>query len=141
MVERAFRSLKTVDLKVRPIYHRLPDRVRAHVFLCMLAYYVEWRLRQAWAPILFDDHDKAAGEARRESVVAAAKRSPQAERKAYTQRTEDGLPVHSFQTLLEDLQTLAKNKIQMGKVCFEMITVPTPLQQRAFDLLKVPYRL
>lgn len=141
VVERAFRSLKTVDLKVRPIYHRLPDRVRAHVFICMLAYYVEWHLRQAWAPILFEDHDKAAGEARRENVVAPAKRSLAAERKAYTQRTEDGLPVHSFQTLLEDLQTLAKNKIQMGEVLLEMITVPTPLQQRAFDLLQVPYRL
>jgi transposase len=140
-VERAFRSLKTVDLKVRPIYHRLADRVRAHVFLCMLAYYVEWHLRQAWAPILFDDHDKAAGEARRESVVAPAQRSPQAERKALTKRTQDGLPVHSFQTLLADLHTLAKNKIQMEEASFEMITVPTPLQQRAFDLLKVSYRL
>lgn len=141
VVERAFRSLKTVDLKVRPIHHRLPDRVRAHVFLCMLAYYVEWHLRQAWAPILFDDHDKAAGEALRESVVAPAHRSPQAQRKALTKRTEDGLPVHSFQTLLEDLQTLAKNKIQMGEVSFEMITAPTTLQQRAFDLLKLSYRL
>lgn len=140
-VERAFRSLKSVDLKVRPIHHRQADRVRAHVFLCMLAYYVEWHLRRAWAPILFDDHDKAAGEARRKNVVAAAQRSPQAERKALTKRTADGLPVHSFQTLLADLHTLAKNKIQMGEVVFEMITVPTPLQQRAFDLLKVSYRL
>ena len=141
VVERAFRSFKSVDLKVRPIHHREPDRVRAHVFLCMLAYYVEWHLRQAWAPILFDDHDKATGEALRESVVAPAQRSPQGQRKALTQRTEDGLPVHSFQTLLEDLQTLAKNKIQMGDVSFEMITAPTALQQRAFDLLKVSYRL
>ena len=140
-MERAFRRLKSVDLKARPIYHRLSDRVRAHVFLCLLAYYVEWHLRQAWAPILFDDHDQAAGQVRRESVIAAAQRSPQAERKAHTKRTEDGLPVHSFQTLLEDLGTLAKNKIQMGEVRFEMITVPTPLQQRACDLLQVPYRL
>jgi transposase len=141
VVERAFRSLKSVDLKVRPIHHRQPDRVRAHVFLCMLAYYVEWHLRQAWAPILFDDHDKTAGEALRESVVAPAQRSPRGQRKVRTKRTEDGLPVHSFQTLLEDLQTLAKNKIQMGQVSFEMITAPTKLQQQAFDLLKVSYRL
>lgn len=141
VVERAFRSLKSVDLKVRPIHHRLPDRVRAHVFVCMLAYYVEWHLRRAWAPLLFDDHDKAAGEARRKTGVAPAQRSPQAERKAHTKRTEEGLPVHSFQTLLEDLQTLAKNKVQMGKGCFEMITLPTPLQQRAFELLKISYRM
>ncbi|HEY5986612.1 MAG TPA: IS1634 family transposase [Streptosporangiaceae bacterium] len=140
-VERAFRSFKSVDLQVRPIHHRLPDRVRAHVFLCLLAYYVEWHLRQAWAPILFDDHHKAAGEALRESVVAPAQRSPQAQRKALTKRTEDDLPVHSFQTLLADLQTLAKNKIQMGAVNFEMITTPTTLQRRAFDLLQVSYRL
>ena len=141
VVEQAFRSFKSVDLKVRPLHHRQPDRVRAHVFLCMLAYYVEWHLRQAWAPILCDDHDKAAGEALRENVVAPAQRSPQAQRKALTKRTEDYLPVHSFQTLLEDLQTLAKNKIQMGEASFEIITVPTALQQRAFDLLKVSYRL
>jgi len=140
-VERAFRSFKTVDLKVRPIHHRQPDRVRAHVFVCMLAYYVEWHLRQAWAPILFDDHDKAAGEALRENVVAPAQRSPQAQRKALTKRTEDHLPVHSFQTLLQDLQTLAKNKIQMGEASFEILTLPTVLQQRAFDLLKLSYRL
>jgi hypothetical protein len=140
-VERAFRSFQSVDLKVRPIHHRQPDRVRAHIFLCMLAYYVEWHLRRAWAPILFDDHDKAAGEARRKNVVAPAQRSPQAQRKALTKRTADDLPVHSFQTLLQDLQTLAKNKVQMGETRFEMITVPTPLQQRALDLLKVSYRL
>jgi transposase len=141
VVERAFRSFKSVDLNVRPIHHRQPDRVRAHIFLCMLAYYVEWHLRQAWAPILFDDHDKVAGEALRKNVVAPAQRSPPAQRKALTKRTADDLPVHSFQTLLQDLQTLAKNKVQMGETSFEMITVPTALQQRAFDLLKVSYRL
>ena len=105
VVERAFRSFKSVDLKVRPIHHRLADRVRAHVFLCMLAYYVEWHMRQALAPILFDDDDKASAEAQRESVVQPAQRSVKALMKARTQRTEDDLPVHSFQTLLQDLAT------------------------------------
>jgi hypothetical protein len=138
-VERAFRSLKTVDLYVRPIGHRLAERVRAHVFLCMLAYYVEWHMRQALAPLLFDDDDKAAGEARRASVVAPAQRSPKARRKAHTQQTDDGMPVHSFQTLLQDLATVAKNRIRFGASALEttMFTTPTPLQQRALDLLQV----
>jgi len=139
-VERAFRRLKTVDLHVRPIYHHLSGRVRAHVLLCMLAYYVEWHMRQAWAPILFDDDDPAAGEALRESPVAPAKRSPRAERKAATKRTEADQPVHSFQTLLTDLATIAKNRIQVnlpGAEPFEKITRPTPLQQRALSLLGV----
>jgi hypothetical protein len=138
-VERAFRSLKTVDLSVRPIGHRLAERVRAHVFLCMLAYYVEWHMRQALAPLLFDDDDKAAGEARRASVVAPAQRSPKAQRKAHTQRTNDGMPVHSFQTLLQDLATVAKNRIRFGESALEatVFTTPTPLQQRALDLLQV----
>jgi hypothetical protein len=138
-VERAFRSLKTVDLYVRPIGHRLAERVRAHVFLCMLAYYVEWHMRQALAPLLFDDDDKAAGEARRASVVAPAQRSPKARRKAHTQQTDDGMPVHSFQTLLQDLATVAKNRIRFGESALEttMFTTPTPLQQRALDLLQV----
>jgi len=138
-VERAFRSLKTVDLYVRPIGHRLAERVRAHVFLCMLAYYVEWHMRQALAPLLFDDDDKAAGEARRASVVAPAQRSPKAQRKARTQQTDDGMPVHSFQTLLQDLATVAQNRIRFGESALEttMFTTPTPLQQRALDLLQV----
>ena len=111
-VERAFRSLKTVDLHVRPIGHRLAERVRAHVFLCMLAYYVEWHMRQALAPLLFDDDDKAAGEAQRASVVAPAQRSPRAQRKAQTKRTDDGMPVHRFQTLLDDLATVTKNRVR-----------------------------
>jgi len=137
-VERAFRRLKTVDLHVRPIYHHLPDRVRAHVLLCMLAYYVEWHMRQALAPILFDDDDPAAGEALRESPVAPAKRSPRAKRKAARKRTQENQPVHSFQTLLADLATIAKNRIQAnlpGAEPFEKITRPTPLQQRALSLL------
>ena len=139
-VERAFRSYKTVDLKVRPIHHRLADRVRAHVFLCLLAYYVEWHMRKALAPLLFDDEDPAAGQALRASVVRPAQRSPRAQRKAATQRTDEGMPVHSFHTLLEDLATVAKNRVQPkdgGAAPFEILTTPTPLQQRAFDLLGV----
>jgi Transposase DDE domain len=99
VVERAFRSCKTVDLHIRPIYHQLPERVRAHVFLCMLAYYVEWHLRQKLAPMLFEDEEPVAGEALRSSVVAPAQRSPRAQRKVSSLRTDDGLPTHSFATL------------------------------------------
>jgi len=139
-VERAFRSLKSVDLKVRPIHHHAAGRVRAHVLLCMLAYYVEWHLRKALAPLLFDDDDPAAARAQRDSIVAPAARSPQAQRKARRKRTDDGLAVHSFPTLLQDLATITKNKMQMGEHSFEMITTPTELQQRAFELLAVPCR-
>ena len=137
-VERAFRSLKTVDLHVRPIHHRLPDRVRAHILLCMLAYYVEWHMRQLLAPILFDDHDKPQAQAARASIVAPAKRSDAARRKAAAKKTDDGLKVHSFQTLLGDLATIVKNRIQPKdkKIpAFDMLTTPTSLQQRAFNLL------
>ncbi len=143
-VERAFRSLKTVDLKLRPIHHRLATRVRAHVLICMLAYYVEWHMRRALAPMLFDDDDKAAAALRRKSAVAKAQRSGKAERKASTKLTQDGSPVHSFQTLLRDLATLVKNRVQpkdRSAKPFEMITTPTPLQQRALDLLAVSQRL
>lgn len=139
-VERAFRSYKSVDLKVRPIYHRLPGRVRAHVFLCMLAYYVEWHMRKALAPILFDDHDRKAGKARRASVVAPAQRSPAAKAKASRKRTEDDYPVHSFQTLLANLATISKDRIKPNlpdAPWFDKVTVPTPLQQRALGLLQV----
>jgi hypothetical protein len=139
-VERAFRSYKTVDLRVRPIYHYLADRVRAHVLLCMLAYYVEWHMRQALAPILFDDDDKAAAEAQRASVVAPAQPSAKARRKAARQRTDEGEPVHSFQTVLSDLATIVKNRIEpriAGAASFDQMTRPTPLQQRALDLLQV----
>jgi transposase len=140
VVERAFRSLKTIDLKVRPIHHHLADRVRAHVFLCMLAYYVEWHMRQALAPILFDDDDKAAAEAARQSVVQSAQRSAKAQAKAGTKRTDEGLPVHSFRTLLQDLSTLVKDRIRpkvAGALEFDKLTTPTPLQQKALDLLGV----
>ena len=142
-VERAFRSLKTVDLRVRPIHHRLPDRVRAHILLCMLAYHVEWHMRRRLAPILFDDDDREGARAARATVVAPAKRSESAKRKARTGETVDGLRVHSFQTLLGDLATIANNRIQPkdgGLPGFDMLTRPTPLQQRALDLLGVTIR-
>ena len=110
-VERAFRSLKTVDLQVRPIHHRLPDRVRAHILLCMLAYYVEWHMRQLLAPIFFDDEHKPQAQAARTSIVAPAQRSQAAKRKALTKQTSEGMKVHSFQTLLGDLATIVKNRI------------------------------
>ncbi len=139
-VERAFRSLKTVDLKLRPIFHHAADRVRAHVFVCMLAYYVEWHMRQGLAPILFDDDDKETAEKMRKSVVAAAQRSPRAQKKAATKRTEDDFPVHSFQSLLRDLATLTKNHVQAkikNAPPFVQYSKPTRLQQQAFGLLKV----
>jgi transposase len=143
-VERAFRSLKTVDLKVRPIHHRLEHRVRAHVFLCMLAYYVEWHMRQKLAPLLFEDHDKEAANLRRTSVVKPAQRSVAAERKAATKHNDDALPVHSFRSLLSDLATLTINQIQPGNASlptFNKLTNPTPLQKKAFSLLGLKLQL
>jgi transposase len=139
-VERAFRSIKSVDLKVRPIHHHLPNRVRAHVFLCMLAYYVEWHMRRALAPILFDDHDRTAAQAARKSVVAPATRSPQALQKIHSKQTDDGKPVQSFQTLMADLGTITKNTVLMNNNTMQILTTPTALQQRAFDLLEVSLR-
>jgi transposase len=142
-VERAFRSLKSVDLKVRPIRHHLEKRVRAHVFLCMLAYYVEWHMRRALAPILFDDDHKRQSEAPCASAVAPAQRSAQARKKAAQGRTEDGLPVHSFQTLLQDLATVTRNTIRLktSEATFTDFAMPTPLQQKAFDLLGVSHTM
>jgi hypothetical protein len=140
-VERAFRCLKTVDLHVRPIHHWLEDRVRAHVFLCMLAYHVEWTLRAKLAPMLYDDEDKEAAEALRASPVAKAQRSPSALAKSATGRAADGVPVHSFQSLLADLATLARNTIVTAIAPdrpFTVLTRPTPIQQKAFDLLGMP---
>jgi transposase len=139
-VERAFRSYKTVDLHVRPIYHQLPERVRAHVFLCMLAYYVEWHMRQKLAPILFTDEEPEVGQAQRASIVAPAERSPSAQLKANTRCTADGLPIQSFATLLANLATLNKNRIQLKisvAPAFYKLTRPTSLQQKAFALLGV----
>jgi transposase len=137
-VERAFRCIKTVDLKVRPVYHWLEDRVKAHVFLCMLAYYLEWHMRQCLAPMLFDDTDKEVAEALRSSVVAPAQRSKAAVKKQTTGMTADALPVHSFRTLLADLATLARNTIITAinpRYPLSVVTRPTPVQQKAFDLL------
>jgi hypothetical protein len=143
-VERAFRSLKTVDLEIRPVHHRAADRVRAHVFLCMLAYYVEWHMRQALAPILFDDHDRAAGAAARRSVVAPAQRSDAALRKAAGKRTDSGLPVHSFRTLLADLATVSRNTMALTdgpETTFLVYPELTALQRTALQLLGLSHKL
>jgi hypothetical protein len=137
VVERTFRSLKSVDLNVRPIHHRLPDRVRAHIFLAMLAYYVEWHMRQALAPVLFDDEQR---DGQRSSPVAPAVRSPEAQAKARSKRTADNHPVQSFQDWLKDLATIVKNRIQpclASLPAFEVITRPTPAQHYALELLHV----
>lgn len=148
-VERAFRSLKTMDLKVRPFFHRLADRIRGHVLLCMLAYYVEWHMRRALAPLLFDDEEPEVAESLRASVVSPAMRSPSAQRKAQHKRTDDGLAVHSFQTLLKDLATINQNRLRLKAASGnagdipELITFtePTPLQRRALDLLGISLAL
>ena len=141
VVERAFRTMKTIDLKVRPIHHRREDRVRAHVFLCMLAYYVEWHMRRALAPLLFEDHDRAA--AQRTSVVRKAERSPAADRKAATKRTEDDFAVQSFRSLLGQLGTIVKNWVRPTAttgVSFPMVTIPNRHQKRALELLGLSLR-
>jgi hypothetical protein len=139
-VERAFRSIKGLDLQVRPIFHHLADRVRAHVFLCLLAYYVEWHMRRALAPLLFMEEDRAAAQRERGSVVEPARRSRAAQRKVQRRQTDDGTPLHSFRTLLKELASLSKNTVKLAGANFERLTTPTPLQQRAFDLLGVPLR-
>jgi Transposase DDE domain len=142
--ERAFRSLKTVDLEIRPIHHRLPDRVRAHVLLCMLAYYLEWHMRQALASILFDDHQPAQAAAARSSIVAPAQRSPAARRKAASKRTDDGLPVHSFRSLITELATFTHNTMALASApndTFLLYPQPTAIQARSFQLLGVSARL
>jgi transposase len=138
-VERAFRSIKTIDLKIRPIHHWLDERIKGHVFLCMLAYYVEWHMRQRLAPILFDDHHRREAEGQRKSIVSPAPRSAAARKKDQTKRTDDDAPVHSFRTLLEDLGTLAKNRVRIRGTHdeFYVLTQPTPSQARALDLLNV----
>ena len=139
-VERAFRSLKTVDLEVRPIFHWASPRVKAHVFLCMLAYHVEHAMRAKLAPLLYDDTDREAAARMRNSVVAKAQRSPAALRKEKTGRTDDGLPVQSFQGLLGDLATYCRIKATTplnDKYVFNLYSRPTATQTRAFELLGV----
>jgi hypothetical protein len=137
-VERAFRSCKTVDLEVRPIFHWNENRVRAHVFLCLLAYHLEWHMRQALRAVLFDDHDPLAAQAQRSSPVSKARVSPAARRKATAKRTEDGHPVHSFRTLLADLATVTRNTVRLGKhLCATVLATPTAFQQHVFNLLGI----
>src|SRR6516165_1111880 len=137
-VERAFRSLKSLDLAVRPVFHWTEPRVRAHVFLCLLAYYLEWHMRGALAPLLFDDHDRAAAAARRASPVAPAEVSPAARRKAATKLTETGEPATSFRSLLRHLACLTRNTVRLGRDHMTtLFPAPTPLQRRAFDLLAI----
>lgn len=136
-VERAFRSIKTIDLKVRPIHHRLADRVRAHIFLCMLAYYVEWRMKEAWRPLLFADTNTDAKATR--DPVAPAQRSPAAQCKAASRTLDDGTPAHSFATLLADLASIVRNTCHAStdtrsETTFQITTTATAQQQRALDL-------
>ena len=138
-VERAFRSLKTIDLKVRPIHHRTADRVRAHIFLCMLAYYVEWHMRQAWRELMFADCDQAAKATR--DPVAPAQRSAAALAKASRHTLDDGTPAHSFATLLGELAGIVRNTCRIPNAAndaptFAVLTSPNPKQQRAFNLIQ-----
>jgi transposase len=138
-VERAFRSMKTIDLHIRPIHHRLEERVRAHIFLCMLAYYVEWHMREAWRELMFADEDLVRKKHR--DPVAAAERSEAALDKVATRKLKNGSPVHSFRTLLEELSTIVRNTCearvgQRSGSSFQMTTMPNPDQQRAMQLLQ-----
>jgi transposase len=138
-VERAFRSLKTIDLKVRPIHHRTADRVRAHILLCMLAYYVEWHMREAWRELMFADTEQAAKATR--DPVAPARRSKAALAKAARHTLDNGTPAHSFATLMAELATIVRNTCRTPKAgpdapTFEVLTTPNAKQQRAFDLLQ-----
>lgn len=138
-VERAFRSLKTVDLQLRPIYHHKDDRIRAHVFICMLAYYVEWHMRKRLREVLFDDCDREIAEASRTSPVALAVRSESAKQKDATRRTSSGYPVQSFQDLLRDMATLTRSRIHISEygAQYNKLTQPTAYQQHVLDLLDV----
>ena len=137
-VERAFRTLKTVGLHVRPIRHWTENRVRAHIFLCMLAYYVQYHMQEAWRTLLFFDEEAWTRE--RTDPVAPAKRSRSAERKAQQKVTSDGHPVHSFRTLLDDLGSIVCNRCRRkgagdDEAVIEIETKPTALQRTALDLL------
>jgi transposase len=137
-VERAFRSIKTVDLKIRPIHHRLADRVRAHIFLCMLAFYVEWHMREAWRELMFADPDQQAKASR--DAVAPARRSAAAQDKAFSKTLDDGSPVHSFATLLAELATIVRNTCRTHGAgpeapTFDVLTTPNPKQARARALI------
>jgi hypothetical protein len=137
-VERAFRSIKTMDLKVRPIHHHLEGRVRAHIFLCMLAYHVEWHMRQAWRELMFADEDQLAKLTR--DPVAPAKRSQAAMKKVNTHTLDDGTPTHSFQTLLREMETVVRNTCRPPKSAsdaptFQITTTQNEKQKRALELI------
>ena len=138
-VERAFRCMKTVDLSLRPIYHRNETRIRSHVFICMLAYYVEWHMREKLRPVLFAEDDQESAAATRKSIVAPAQRSESAKRKDATRRTSDGFPVQSFHDILRDLGTLSRNRIRISEFDseFDRLTQATPYQTHVFHLLEV----
>ena len=142
-VERAFRTIKTVNLKIRPIHHRTEDRVRAHIFLYLLAYYVEWHMREAWRELLFADGPRPAPEDQAAKAtrdpVAPARRSQAAQRKALTRRLEDGTPAHSFRTLLDELPTIVRNTCRTrgeSSATFEILTTANSKQARAMQLLQ-----
>jgi transposase len=144
-VERAFRCLKGIDLLVRPIRHRTEDRVPAHIFLCVLAYYVEWHLRRAWAPLLFEDEERWEQRQHRDPVLSAEP-SPSVQRKKHSQKTADGLPVHSCQTLMAELASRARvtyalrpqtAEEEKTNLTFQQVPEPTPVQARAYELIRV----
>jgi hypothetical protein len=136
-VERDFRSLKAIDVDLRPIHHYTETRVRAHVFICMLAAYLVWHLRQAWAPLTFKDEHRPDPA----DPVAPAQRSPAADRKAATKTTTEDFPAHSFTSLLGHMATLTRNHLRVAGVDesgFDLLVVPTPTQRRAFELIGAP---
>jgi len=138
-VERAFRCMKTIDLSLRPIYHRNEERIRSHVFICMLAYYVEWHMREKLRPVLFAEENHEAADEARQSVVSPAQRSSSAKRKDARRRTDDGHPVQSFRDILHDLATLCRNRIRISSVNaeYDKLTTPTPYQEHVLELLGI----
>jgi transposase len=143
-VERAFRCLKGIDLLVRPIRHRTEDRVPAHIFLCVLAYYVQWHLRRAWAPLLFEDEERVEQRQQRDPVLPAQP-SASAQHKKHSHQTADGLPVHSFMDLLKELASRARityalkaqKKEEKTNLTFQQVPEPTPVQARAYELIRM----
>jgi hypothetical protein len=136
-VERDFRSLKAIDLDLRPIHHYTESRVRAHVFICMLASYLVWHLRQAWAPLTFTDENRPEAA----DPVAPAQRSKGADAKAATKTTTEHLPARSFTALLDHLGTLTRNHLRVAghdESGFDLLAIPTPTQRRAFELISAP---
>jgi hypothetical protein len=138
-VERAFRCLKGMDLLVRPIRHRTQERVPAHILLCLLAYYVEWHLRRAWAPLLFEDEGRGE-ERQRRDPIRPAQPTASAQAKKQSRETREGFPVHSFATLLAELASRARvsYEFQAGelKLTCQQVPDPTPLQERAYELIR-----